>query len=64
MLVFHYRCHGNGSHIFEPKITKNVMKNQLFCIIISSTLEAPIGEIAKTLQPKNISWKQCVPQRL
>ena len=29
MVVFHHRCHGNGSHIFGPKIIKNVMKNHL-----------------------------------
>ena len=39
MLVFHYRCHGNGSHIFGPKIIKNVMKNHLFCIIVSSRVK-------------------------
>ena len=39
MLVYHYRCHGNGSHIFGPKIIKNVMKKHLFCIIVSSRLK-------------------------
>ena len=39
MFVFHYRCHGNGSHIFGPKIIKNVMKNHLFCIIVSSRVK-------------------------